>query len=145
MWNSSRKYNAETQKIYFQLYIKDKVDDPSINKSPVNATKDLYDGGPNLNTEYLDEYDDLTGPYISKELISQNKALNRNLVSKSIFMDDSLNEQTENISKTELIDSHAGQNSISISSVVGIGLGAVMFLLILSGLHQCRTLISREN
>lgn len=137
---ASEKYNDESQKIYFPLNIKEtvgepldiQVDDPSINKSPVNATKDLYDGGPNLNTEYLDEYDDLTGPYISKELISQNKALNRNLVSKSIFMDDSLNEQTENISKTELIDSHAGQNSISISSVVGIGLGAVMFLLILS-------------
>lgn len=136
----SEKYNDESQKIYFPLNIKEtveesldiQVDDPSINKSTVNATEDLYDGRPNLNTEYLEDYDDLTGPYISKELISQNKALNRNIVSKSTFIDDSLNEQTENISKTELIDSHAGQPSISMSSVVGIGLGAVMFLLILS-------------
>ena len=147
------KYNDGNSKRYFPLNMQDaeersldiQVDDLSINKSTDNATKDLKVESSVLNTEYLEEYDDPTGPYISKKLISHTKALNRNIVSKTVFIDDSLNEQTENISKTELIDSRAGQTSISLSSIVGIGLGVVMFFLILSGLHQCKTLIGSRN
>jgi len=134
------QFNDENQKTYFPLNIKETIeesidiqaDDSSINKLTVNATKDLNVGNSNLNTEYLEEYDDLAGPYISEELVSQTKALNRNLVSKTISIDNSLNEQSENISKTELLDSGAGPTSVSISSIVGLGLGSVMFLLILS-------------
>jgi len=134
-------YDDENHKIYFPLNTNESekralniaVDEMSINNSIDNTSKDLRFGSSIANTEYLEEYgDDPSSPYISKKLISHSKALNKNLASKTITIDDSFNEQTENISKTELTDANAGQSSISISSIVGIGLGAVMFLLIIS-------------
>jgi len=133
----SEQFDTENQKILYPLNIKNAIeqstnshgDDPPINKTPLNETKTVRDD----HTEYLD-YQDMTGPYISEELISQAKAFNRNHVSKPLSIDDSLNEPSENISKTELIDHRAEppRISISISSIVGLGLGLVMFFLILS-------------
>jgi len=131
----SEQFDTENQKILFPLNINNakeqstnyQVDDPPIYKTPLNATET----GRNDHTEYLN-YEEITGPYISEELISQAKAFNRNHVSKPLSIDDSLNQPSENISKTELIDPRARPASISISSIVGLGLGLVMFFLILS-------------